>query len=637
MTTRNIKKSLAGTEDLALGIGIVTQERGEIHRVNVFPSSYYYGDMQRYEGGDFFRLFGSDLSYTDYRRNPAGTLGLPASAGGTWEPLTSSDKIIGGNSSFGAYLATSDYVVWHAATGFNYKWLGSYPKTVEPGYNVAADSSYVALPEASLRQELTRDGQSIASIAAQSVVHHSGRAGYANLPRLMQAFTSYDDSTSVEIKILGLGSSVGNGASLPDPATQAPVHYLAQRLNAKLNKLGNKVIKSYNRSEDGSTLNQGITALTNALAEPLIPKLVVVVFGMNDGNTAIYNAGQTYPFVYTNTVAIIEKAKAAGSDVVVLTTPHPHSGRIGWSMHPAIPQLYPTAVAAPVPDAALVPPVSASIKHIDATGDGVVIPVSHRHMRTNEAMRRAAADCGVPTLDAEWYWFKAVGKYGEDALFNVGETVHPNKLGHELSYQLAINDFIDSLSASVLGNTQQSDYQQRLVAGLAPGQTPGARNHLRQSELNTAEKVLRVDNSAGTRGYEVDLNGDITPIETINSVWTWPRVTQKKLIYPGGSPIIYSKEMLDVVFNFSAVRTLFTTKTDGLTELIIKATNSGIGAGWQILKYMVNNKSGVLSLQSMLNIGDTIVTLSASGADVRITPVAANTNITFELKEIYSV
>ena len=50
MTVRNIKKSLAGVEDIAIGIGALQQERGIVHRVNVFPSSYSYIDMQQYEG-----------------------------------------------------------------------------------------------------------------------------------------------------------------------------------------------------------------------------------------------------------------------------------------------------------------------------------------------------------------------------------------------------------------------------------------------------------------------------------------------------------------------------------------------------------------------------------------------------------
>ena len=161
MTVRNIKKSLAGVEDLAIGIGTLRQERGEVNRVNVFPSSYSYIDMQQYEDGDFFRLYGSDLSYTDYRRNPAGTVGIPAGAGGVWEPLTSNDKVIGGNTLDGAYLADASYLVWHAATESNYAWTGAFPKVVAPGTDPAAVAGFVMRSDAGLRSELAGDSGAV--------------------------------------------------------------------------------------------------------------------------------------------------------------------------------------------------------------------------------------------------------------------------------------------------------------------------------------------------------------------------------------------------------------------------------------------------------------------------------------------
>lgn len=525
-----------------------------------------------------------------------------------------------------------------AGKGNYYAWTGSLPKVVAAGTDPAAVAGFVMRSDAGLRDELTENGQTIYQIGMQTAIHHSGRVGYASLPRLVKAFINYDDAVAPVIQVLGLGSSVGNGAALPDPATQAPVMYLTQRLNARFNKLGNKTITAYNRSENGSSLNDGLTAIDDALAEPLTPKLVVLVFGMNDGATAAYNTGQTYPFVYKNAVTIIEKAKAAGSDVVVMTTPHPHSQRQSWSMPTGVPQLYPTYVAADVPDSALVPTVANSIKNIDATGNGVTIPVSYRHMRVNEAQRRAAADCGVPVIDAEWYWFKAVGDLGEDAIYAPLEFVHPNLLGHQLSYWAAIDDFVDSLTASVISGNQQSDFQSRVVSGLSETQAPLARNHLRQSAAATGEKVLRVDNAAGTRGMEVDASGNVAPIETIDSVWDFPRTTRKKLIYPGGSPIQYVKEFTGIALNQGASAfNAYTTNSNGVTEITIKATQIGIGNGWQVLKYMVNNKAGVLTLQSMVSMGDTIVNVSASGANIIITPVAASTDISFETRELYKV
>lgn len=170
MTVRNIKKSLAGVEDIVTGIGTLQQERGIVHRVNVFPSSYSYIDMQQYEGGDFFRLYGSDLSYTDYRRNPAGTVGIPAGAGGVWEPLTSNDKIVGGNTTDGAYLVDDTYLVWHAATSSNYAWTGPFPKAVAPGTDPTAVAGYAPRTDAGLRNELSSDNgyQLVPSVQIQA-------------------------------------------------------------------------------------------------------------------------------------------------------------------------------------------------------------------------------------------------------------------------------------------------------------------------------------------------------------------------------------------------------------------------------------------------------------------------------------
>lgn len=166
MTVRNIKKSLAGTEDLALGIGTLAQERGTVHRVNVFPSSYSYIDMQRYADGDFFRLYGSDVFYTDYRRNPAGTLGIPADVGGVWEPIQSSDRAVGGNFTNGAYLVDAESVVWHAGTTSYYSWTGIFPHVVAPGTDpTAVGSGYVPRIDVVLRNELAEiDGARLVGV-----------------------------------------------------------------------------------------------------------------------------------------------------------------------------------------------------------------------------------------------------------------------------------------------------------------------------------------------------------------------------------------------------------------------------------------------------------------------------------------
>jgi hypothetical protein len=76
---------------------------------------------------------------------------------------------------------------------------------------------------------------------------------------------------------------------------------------------------------------------------------------------------------------------------------------------------------------------------------GVPFNQSYRHFRVNQVMRAVAQELGVLVIDVERYWFSAVAVLGNDALFSAGQTVHPNLLGYQLSYQAAINDFADTL------------------------------------------------------------------------------------------------------------------------------------------------------------------------------------------------
>ena len=171
MTVRNIEKSLAGTEDLALGIGTAQQKRGTVHRINVFPSSYNYVDMQQYEGGDFFRLYGADTFYTDYRRNPVGTVGIPAGAGGVWEPIQSSDRAVGGNFTNGAYLVDAESVAWHAGTASYYSWTGTLPHEVAPGTDPTATPGYALCAGVALRDALAADSSQVlvAGVPAETI------------------------------------------------------------------------------------------------------------------------------------------------------------------------------------------------------------------------------------------------------------------------------------------------------------------------------------------------------------------------------------------------------------------------------------------------------------------------------------
>lgn len=219
---RNIKKSLAGIEDLATGIDTVQQDRGILHRVNVFPSSYSYIAMQQYEDGDFFRLYGSDTYYTDYRRNPTGAVGIPAGAGGVWEPLLSNDKSVGGNSTDGAYLVDDSYVFWHAGTASYYGWTGSFPHVVSPNTNPAGNADCVPRTDITLRNELATEG---------SGVSVSGTNVYLKYSAIGAIVKSLFDINNYEFDARGFGvaaDGVTNNTTAMVNAIAAAITYKAK-------------------------------------------------------------------------------------------------------------------------------------------------------------------------------------------------------------------------------------------------------------------------------------------------------------------------------------------------------------------------------------------------------------------------
>lgn len=171
MTVRNVKKSLAAIEDIATGVGVQTQERGVVHKVNVFPSSYLYEDMQAYLGGDFFRLYCSAVAYTDFVRNLQGTVGIPATAGGVWEPIANNlgNVVLGGSADVGAYLASEEYKVWDAVTGKYYYWQGALPKVVEAGADPSTTVGFVESGIANSGAVYATLAEALAKVTASSV------------------------------------------------------------------------------------------------------------------------------------------------------------------------------------------------------------------------------------------------------------------------------------------------------------------------------------------------------------------------------------------------------------------------------------------------------------------------------------
>lgn len=247
------------------------------------------------------------------------------------------------------------------------------------------------------------------------------------------------------LRIAGFGSSVGLGVTLPDPATEAPVEWFGARLLSAFRSRGLLDVQVENLSVSGSAMIQADAYYSAFLAgSNRPPNIAVIVYGMNDGNTPLYNAGQTFKLFVTSLTGFIRRLQNDGADVVVMTTPHPRSN-IGWAMPLGTPQIYPTFIAPPVLPEQLDPPVSRSEPDVDILGTGTPIPIAVRHYRINVSMRRAAVATGAALIDVEPGWFSAIAQYGEAALFGPNETVHPDLLGVQSSYQAATNTFMGAL------------------------------------------------------------------------------------------------------------------------------------------------------------------------------------------------
>lgn len=226
------------------------------------------------------------------------------------------------------------------------------------------------------------------------------------------------------ITLVGVGSSVGRGATLPDPEQQAPVGRFADVLQAAQPEL---TINATNLSVNGSVASEGLQVYRDQ-GRQLKPTAVVVAFGMNDGLPGAYSSGQTFPGGIAAIQTLVAEAHKDGAAVVLLTTPSPNTNRQSWDLPASLPQLYPE----PAEDI--------------STIDGA--PFSTRHADFNRELRSIAEQSGAVLGDAEKHWTALVVSQGEDVLFGEGEVVHPNLTGHQGSYWLALDDVMAAVSAA---------------------------------------------------------------------------------------------------------------------------------------------------------------------------------------------
>lgn len=248
------------------------------------------------------------------------------------------------------------------------------------------------------------------------------------------------------VVVVGIGSSVGDGATLPDPSTQSPVAHLGLLLQARF---PHSVIRVHNLSVAGSTAFDGVQ-LYSKMVRSLHPTVLFIAYGMNDGEPAQFNSGETLPGSMASMRTIVAEARASGTTVMIATTPSPDTERDDFAFPAGLPIQYPT------PGGPLVPSVADRVTTIDGE------PFSARHAIWNSEARALAQAERVTLVDAARYWPAAIARYGQSGLFDAGhgplhppQFVHPNLRGHEVSYWTAEDQVVDSLVNTVASDADR--------------------------------------------------------------------------------------------------------------------------------------------------------------------------------------
>jgi len=262
-----------------------------------------------------------------------------------------------------------------------------------------------------------------------------------------------------KLAIGGRGSSVStdpgsdrNGAS---PPGQAPVQFLADLYNAQFGPYLSAT--PYNLSHGGHVASHGDGQWDEIIAAAGKPTDVLFdCFGMNDLSPYSYNSGQTADYLRNPIYYEAELRRRSGNGVKLIllaTTPHPHTGRYPYNLN-GVNMTWPYSKASPVQPDEMVPPAAQSVVTRDWTGGGVTRPGDVRAGHVNIMIRNIArrlhldptVNARVALLDVEWAWFRYGAEiYSLDQLYNTGEIVHPNLLGHQVSYQRCIREFVTAM------------------------------------------------------------------------------------------------------------------------------------------------------------------------------------------------
>lgn len=366
------------------------------------------------------------------------------------------------------------------------------------------------------------------------VQRYDGRLGNhsaGGLRRFLGALEEQVDGSFAELRVHCYGSSVGN---LPLSNGLTPGQHFFNELLRVVDANNRRNLTFYQGSIGGHAMADLDADITAAIAaDGGNPRLAIIMMGMNDGQVNLYGAGQTYPGVYTLLRAGIRRLQNLGCDVIVCTSVHIDTDNANaggfYTMNPAIPQTYPTAVAAPVSQAAMIPSFGNSILTGDYLGTGQAIEVDARFLRVNEAMRRAAYDCDAIVADVEFYDFETIAAYGVTnanlAISRYGspsQVVHPQPFGMDQSYGRCLNDLARSLR--YCGGSDQRGANNFARIGLNIEGQASASLHVQQESASvpfaefrnsSAALLAKLDetgalsvlNSAGTRSFTLDPNG----------------------------------------------------------------------------------------------------------------------------------
>ena len=485
-----------------------------------------------------------------------------------------------------------------------------------------------------------------------------GRWSASDLGNFFEAVRGYRYDLRPELPILGLGSSVGLAEYLGDPS-QAPVNWFVSQLKQKFDPADQYNIKVYNRSVNGSTLSEFKAVYLAFLAEMAAagkraPVIVHLVPGMNDGSPAIFNSGQTYNGFVDAGIELNNLINKNGASCIWNTTPHPatvlHPDAL-LAMPSGVDQIYPVFKAKPVLPEQMTPPRSASLITADFVGNGVNISMSFRYLLINQAMRDICQSKGATLIDVEWYWKQAYQKYtvatgstagAELALYGPVETVHPNLLAHQLTYQAGANDFTDAIfrqKGQRGGPVKLSGYYDLnrrepgvpdVVWGVCapypdkdtvPTKVSAYIGALDPNNIPARMVVLEVDPTTG----DLVQGGGAWRLRTVRTPDA-ALVVSADLLYSAYG--INGKSSVLGKINISSAWILDDMPDASAGELFVRGQQGSSTV--QIRKYTWWRQAGVMNIQEQVlgsPIGTNVFTVAVASNKVNITPVNANTNI----------